>query len=53
MWGYVQVFTVAVAVVLGVVFWKVQHNLGGVQDRAGFLFFIIFFFSLTSLRCPS
>jgi len=43
-------FSVVSAVVLGLVFYQVNDKLSGAQDRAGFLFFLIFFYSLLGLN---
>jgi hypothetical protein len=32
------------------VFYQISDNLSGSQDRAGFLFFLVFFFTLLSLN---
>src|SRR5205823_1349148 len=42
-------FTIFAALLLGVVFIGLDMGLGGTQDRTGFLYFIIFFFALTSI----
>eukprot|EP00808_Paulinella_micropora_P012943 g72026.t1 len=41
------------ALVLGLIFWDLDSTFSGTQDRAGFLFFVIFFFSLGSLSLLS
>lgn len=46
-------FTIIAGVALGTIFFNLTNDIGGVQDRTGFLFFMIFFFSLTSLSSLS
>ena len=41
--------TLIVAGVIGLVYYKVSNDFGGVQNRAGFFFFMIFFFCAFSL----
>jgi ABC-type multidrug transport system permease subunit len=45
--------TVVSAAILSTVFYRLENNFGGIQDRVGFLFFLIFFFSLSSISSLS
>jgi len=47
------VFTIIAGITIGLVFYQLNYNTTGMQDRAGFLFFLIFFFSLTSISSLS
>eukprot|EP00808_Paulinella_micropora_P013633 g29150.t1 len=47
--SFTYMFGFLVAFFLGGIFYQLEFNFGGTQDRAGFLFFVIFFFSLTSM----
>jgi len=42
-------FSIIAASAMGALFFGLDHTFGGTQDRAGFLFFIIFLFALTGL----
>ncbi len=48
--GLTFFFTLVAAIVLGIVFYQISSDLSGSQDRAGFLFFLVFFFALLSLN---
>ena len=45
----VDILTVCLSVLLGLIFYQLQLNLQGVQDRAGALFFIIALFAFGSM----